>query len=96
MMWWNDGGWGAGHWVAMSLTMVLFWSLLAVTVFWVVRCVRTDHKPGRPPTPPPPTATADQVLAERFARGEIDAEEFADRRAVLHDAVPAPDRAVDA
>ena len=84
MMWWNDGWWGAGQWVAMSLTMILFWGSLAVAVYWVIRSLRTDHQQGPPSTPPSPTGSADQLLAERFARGEIDSEEFAKRRAALH------------
>ena len=88
MMWSDGGGWGAGQWLAMSLTMVLFWGLLAVAVYWVIRSVRTEHRQAPPATPPSPAATADHLLAERFARGEIDAEEFAERRAVLHGAGP--------
>src|SRR5690349_15070879 len=30
MMWWHDGSWGAGQWVAMTIGMVLFWGLLAL------------------------------------------------------------------
>lgn len=97
MMWWHDGGWGAGQWLAMSLMMVLFWGLLAVAAYWVIRSLRTDHQQAMPPSPTPasPTATADQVLAERFARGEIGAEEFAERRAVLHGAAPHRDEPAD-
>lgn len=87
MMWWDDGGWGAGQWVAMSLTMLLFWGLLAAAVYWVVRALRSQrdqHGPSAPAT------SADQLLAERFARGEIDADEYSQRRAVLHAGKPTP------
>ena len=87
MMWWSDGGWGAGAWVAMSLMMLVFWGLLAVAVYWIVRSARSQ--PNRV-MPASPTATADQLLAERFARGEIDADEYAQRRAVLHGPGPGP------
>jgi hypothetical protein len=33
------------------------------------------------------------LLAERFVRGEINVEEFAERRAILHGAVQGRDRA---
>lgn len=84
MMWWNHGAWGAGDWVAMSFMMIAFWGLLAALVVWLVRSNRT----GRDSTAGVGTSVtlrADEVLAERYARGEIDAEEFGRRRAVLHD-----------
>jgi putative membrane protein len=79
MMGWND--WGAGSWIAMSLMMVLFWGGLILLVVWLVRASR----PGRPADRPAnPTEHGEEVLADRFARGEIDAEEFEHRRELLH------------
>lgn len=86
MMWWGDGGWGAGRWVAMSVMMLLFWGLLAAAVYWVVRTARPER--GHNPPPASPTASADQLLAERFARGEITADDYTQWRAVLHAAAP--------
>ncbi len=88
MMWWNHGGWGAGDWFAMSFMMVVFWGLLAVLVVWLIRSTRNGHAstPGQPTLPA--TTRADEVLAERFARGEIDADEYGRRRAVLHYSAP--------
>jgi putative membrane protein len=80
MMWWNHGGWDTGDWFAMSLMMVLFWGGLIALVVWIVRSLRTDQRNGAPPTTP----HADDVLAERFARGEIDDDEFTRRRELLH------------
>ena len=80
MMWWDHGGWGAGEWLAMSLMMLVFWGALITLVVWLVRSDRTDqHRDmaGRPANP-------DEVLAERFARGEIDEDEFTRRRELLH------------
>jgi putative membrane protein len=82
MMWWNDGGWGAGAWFLMSLMMILFWGALVALAVWLVRTLRTDQSPA--PAPHFSTARADEVLAERFARGEIDEDEFKRRRALLH------------
>jgi putative membrane protein len=84
MMWWSDGGWGSGWWLLMSLMMVAFWGALIAVAVWAIRTFSTE-KP-RPSAGVPSAATdhAAEVLAERFARGEIEEDEFARRRAVLH------------
>ncbi|KQY25291.1 hypothetical protein ASD16_07665 [Cellulomonas sp. Root485] len=82
MMWWGHGGWGASAWVTMALTMLVLWGLVAALVVWIMRSVSSDRATlgdaGR--TPPSP----DSVLADRFARGEIDESEFIRRRDALH------------
>jgi putative membrane protein len=82
MMWWGHGAWGAGDWLAMSLTMVVFWGLLIALVVWLVRSYVDEQT--RTSEPRTGTERADEVLAERFARGEIDEEEFTARRDTLH------------
>jgi putative membrane protein len=91
MMWWDDAGWNAGGWILMSLLMIVFWGGLVALVVWLVRGMRTEQHSTPPPPPPAPvtapqtsTARADELLAERFARGEIDEHEFTRRRALLH------------
>lgn len=79
MMDWGDGGWDAGDWVAMSAMMILFWGALIALVVWVVRSLRSDRSHESDPAGRP-----DALLAERFARGEIDSEEFSRNRALLH------------
>lgn len=79
MMDW-DAGWGVGAWLAMSLMMVVVWGLPIALVVWALRS-SFHREPPTGPTPPPPSA--DEVLAERYARGEISEEEFARRREVL-------------
>ncbi len=74
MMWGWGNGMGWGGWLAMSLMMVVFWGLIIALVVWAVRQFR--------PTPEH-RSSALSVLEERFARGEIDREEFDQRRAVL-------------
>lgn len=81
MMYWDHGSWGAGDWLAMSLMMVVFWGAVIALVVWLVRSARSDQRTERPA---PPAPSADEVLAERFARGEIDDEEFTRRRELLH------------
>lgn len=77
MMW--DNSWGAGQWVAMSLMMVAFWSIVVVAVIVLVRSLRSD--PRTPAAPSGPDAR--RILDERFARGEMDAEDYAQRRDLL-------------
>lgn len=60
--------------------------LLAVLVAAVVLLVRWLGGPWRGAMPPHETSsgrTAHDILKERFARGEIDKEEFEERRRIL-------------
>lgn len=82
MMWWDHGGWSTGEWIAMSLTMVVFWGVLVALVVWLMRSFR-DDRDGTTATPST-KPHADELLAERFARGEIDPEEYARGRELLH------------
>jgi putative membrane protein len=83
MMWWDEGGWGLGDWLAMSTMMVLFSGLVAVLVVWLVRS-SSNESPATRGDQRPSSRNADLTLAERFARGEIEEDEFTRRRAVLH------------
>lgn len=76
MMWYDHGSWGAGGWVVMGLMMLVFWGGLVAVVAWLINSSRRDG--------PPPPRSADELLAERFARGEIDEDEFTHRRELLH------------
>lgn len=73
--------WG---WVGMTLGMVAFWVLVIGAVVWLVRGLgRGIERPDAPSSADPR-----QVLAERFARGEIDEAEYHDRLAVLSGTTP--------
>ena len=76
MMDWGNSGWGAGDWVAMSALMIVFWGGLVALAVWVLRSVRSDRVQR-------PDDGAEALLAERFARGEIDSEEFIQSRELL-------------
>lgn len=85
MHYWNDSGsapWGM--WVAMAVMMTTF---VVVAAWVVVTLVRNPTR--QPPTMPAPTTTgpssvdAAAILDERFARGEIDAGEYTQRKALL-------------
>lgn len=83
MMGWYGNGMSSGGWIVMVLAMAAFWTLVVVAVMALFRGSRnTDtapHAVGRRD----PSA----ILEERFARGEIDAEEYHARQAILRDAV---------
>ena len=81
VMWWGHGAWGAGDWVTMILMMMVFWGLIAALIVWAIQGRRTNSNVA-----PIQRPTADEVLARRFARGEINADEYARGRAVLHPA----------
>lgn len=85
MMWWNHGAWGAGDWFAMVFMMIVFWGLLIALAVWLVRSNRNRHDSSGGLGLRSATPRADEVLAARFARGEIDADEFGRRTALLHD-----------
>ena len=85
-MYWYGGhmsGWGYGFGI---FSMILFWGLLIVGVMVLLRYLSRGASPEPPaqhhPAQPP---SAEQILAERFARGEIDADEYRSRLDILHD-----------
>ena len=84
MMGWYSG-WGWGAWLGMSLLMLAFWGLLAVGVVALVRALRRQDQPrsAEPMQTGDSDANARTILDERFARGEIDAEEYTRRRDLL-------------
>jgi putative membrane protein len=82
MMWW-DGGWQAM--IFGPLFMILFLVVLVGVVVLVVRWLGGPWQGTVPSHQPPPGRTPVDILKERFARGEIDKDEFEERRRVLGD-----------
>lgn len=80
MMYWYGNGMGGWGYAVMTIGMVLFW---AVAILGGVALVRHLTRPACATR----ASTAEQVLAERFARGEIDEEEFTERRKALRSSV---------
>ncbi|MET3808414.1 putative membrane protein [Nakamurella sp. UYEF19] len=83
MFWYGNGmsGWGYG---VMGFGMIVFWVLLIALLVGVFRHNRSHDEFSGSRTG---ALTADQLLAERFARGEIDQQEYEDRQAALRDHV---------
>jgi putative membrane protein len=74
------GGWGR----AFGLASILFWVFAAVAIAAFVRLfTRGLGFAGGPGLyGPPRPATPEQIMAERFARGEINPDEFYERVAL--------------
>ncbi|WP_371675448.1 SHOCT domain-containing protein [Streptomyces sp. NBC_01276] len=74
----------------MSLTTLIVWTLIIAAAVLVVRALRQDGADG--PTAPAPYPASDKgaerLLAERFAKGEMDDEEYGRRLAVLRSHTP--------
>ncbi|WP_203872446.1 SHOCT domain-containing protein [Planomonospora parontospora] len=69
-------GWG---WLVMSIGMVIVWALIITGTVITLRYLGVAQRTGAPPARPSPQ----DLLAERFARGEIDAEEYRSRLETL-------------
>lgn len=76
-MMWNDGmGWTG--WLLMSLTAIAFWALVVVALVALFRGARSDPKQVRDEDD-----AAHRILDQRFARGEIDTDEYHARQVAL-------------
>lgn len=75
-------GWGG--WLLMSVVMVLFWVAVITAIVLATRyLVSSGGARGGPPRYGPPRP--EDVLAGRFARGEIDGDEYRRRITLLHE-----------
>ncbi len=80
---WNDamgnGNWG---WLPMMIMMVVFWGGL----IWLgVTLLKRNHtlQPHAPGAPLAATPNAQEILAERLARGEIETDDYRKRLEAL-------------
>ncbi|AJT69046.3 SHOCT domain-containing protein [Streptomyces chattanoogensis] len=96
MMFWYHHGAGGWGWMAMSIGIVLFWGLVITAGVLLFRALarpapRNGERTGWGPGPAPDRhPTAEQILAERYARGEIEDEEYRRRLATLRSAREGP------
>jgi putative membrane protein len=77
-MWGWMSGWA---WLGMAVMLVTLLALVAVAATVVVRLLGPRNRPDGGDRPAERSAM--ETLQERFARGEIDEEEFLRRRAAL-------------
>ena len=80
----GPGGWG----IFMMLMMVLFWGLLVWGIVASVRHYSNSRVGQAPAGPAAGSSAALEALRLRYAKGEIDDEEFERRRANLDKSGP--------
>jgi putative membrane protein len=73
-------GWG---WLLMTLSMLGFWALVAVLALALLR--RPGQSDQQPQPDQQPRLNPEEILAQRLARGEIDADEYRHRLQTLQE-----------
>lgn len=76
-MMWSSGGWHWWAWVPMMLIMLGFWGVVVWVIVSLVRGTRSPNAVAGGNRSP--TESAERILAERYARGDIDAAEYRQR-----------------
>ena len=74
----GNGGWDAGMWIIMIIVVVMLWVIVLFGVMALARYFR--HGDFRPPRG---NGGSEAILRDRFARGEIDEDEFRKRMTAL-------------
>lgn len=70
-MYWGNHGWGMGFgWPFMAI----FWILIVICIVYLVRQIAGNAKGGER------DETALDILKKRYARGEINKEEFEEKK----------------
>ena len=77
MMRYGYGSAGGGFWLLIGLLLLI---AVIVLLVWAVMHLSSS---GRAATHDPSRPTPNEILRERFARGEITAQQFEDARKVL-------------
>jgi putative membrane protein len=79
MGWYHDGaGWGG--WLVMTIAMIAFWAMVVVAVVVLFHGTRGSQEIS-------PRQDPMDILDQRFARGEIDEDEYHARSAVLRTSI---------
>jgi len=78
MMWGDSSGWGM--WLGMGISTLILVVLIALLVWSISRIGRVEA-----PRPQRERPTALELLDERLARGEIEPDDYQQRRRILND-----------
>jgi putative membrane protein len=79
-MWsWHDSSWA---WLWMGAMMVAFWAVVAVAVLLAARTLKSSQYAGQ--SSRPQARSPQDILAERYARGDIEADEYRRRLDEIH------------
>ena len=88
--WGMHDGWGWGGWLMLTIMLVLLVTAIVVTVVLLLRTDPGSRAGGHGSVQGTdggggghPSRTARQLLDERYARGELDDEEYVRRRELL-------------
>lgn len=82
--WWHGAWWIGMMGLGMLLVLLLFLAIIIGGLYLVVRAFRVDNGRGAIDRGRvTPRSNALSILEDRFARGEIDREEFEERRRTL-------------
>lgn len=84
MMWYGGNGWGWAGWILMTAGMVAFWALLITAVILAVRYL-TGSRDTAASSSGAGLARPEDLLAQRFASGEIDDSEYRQRLGLLRE-----------
>ena len=84
-MGYDERTWGPGAWLAVGVMSLLFLTLLIAVALWAVRNLRASGQPRQGGGAH--RSSAENVLAERYARGEIDEDAFLRGRDLLRGTV---------
>jgi putative membrane protein len=71
---WLGGGWSGGPWI--GIVWFLLWAALVIGAVYLFRRRPSHRDPGE---------SAAEALAERYARGDIDEDEYRKRLRVLRE-----------
>lgn len=74
------GSWGMGMGWPGMIFMWIFWVLIIVGLIVLIRWLLQSSRDNRPLASGPQAARALDILAERYARGEIDKEEYEQKK----------------
>ena len=77
--WMWHSGWGG--WILMAVLMAVFWAIVITLVALAIRYLTVDRQRSAGPS----ASQAEVLLAERYARGEIDDDEYRQRMALLRE-----------
>lgn len=77
---WNEGmhdGWGAQHIIGMVLMGLFVVSIIWLIVTWTRKGLHASSSQAAAPlAAPSPTKSAEEILAERLAKGDIDPADY--------------------
>ena len=78
-------GWGWGGWIVMMIVMIVFWGSVITAGVLAIRYLAGAGAGVQRNRPTSVSTKAEDVLTERFARGEIDEDEYRRRMATIRE-----------